>query len=48
MTPEQFVVGLMALAWIVATVRGIRRLDAQEAYRARRDALASITQQEER
>jgi hypothetical protein len=46
MTGEEIVVGAMAVGWIVAIVRGVRRMDAQEGYRARRDALARITQEE--
>jgi len=26
------------VGWIIATVRGVRRMDAQERYRSRRDA----------
>ena len=45
MTGEEIVVGVMAVGWIIAIVRGVRRMDAQEGYRARRDALARITQE---
>ena len=46
MSGEEIVVGVMAVGWIIAIVRGVRRMDAQEGYRACRDALARITQEE--
>ena len=46
MTGEEIVVGAMAVGWIIAIVRGVRRMDAQEGDRSRRDALARITQEE--
>jgi hypothetical protein len=45
-TGEEIVVAVMAVGWIIAIVRGVRRMDAQEGYRSRRDALARITQEE--
>lgn len=47
MSGEEIVVLCWALAWIFVTVRGIRRMDACEQYRARRDAFARITRQEQ-
>jgi hypothetical protein len=46
MSGEEIVVGVMAVGWIIAIVRGVRRMDAQEGYRARREALARITQED--
>ena len=46
MTGEEIVVGVMAVGWIIAIVRGVRRMGARDEYRARRDALARITQEE--
>ena len=46
MTGEELVVAAMTVGWIIAIVRGVRRMDAQEGYRSRRDALARITQEE--
>lgn len=46
MTGEEIVVAAMTVGWIIAIVRGVRRMDAQEGYRSRRDALARITQED--
>ena len=46
MSGEEIVVGVMAVGWIIAIVRGVRRMDAQEGCRARGDALARITQED--
>jgi hypothetical protein len=43
---EEIVVAAMTVGWIIATVRGVRRMDAQEGYRSRRDALARIVKEE--
>jgi hypothetical protein len=43
MTGEQIVVAVLAAMWIVATVRGIRRLDAADEYRRRSEALRRVT-----
>jgi hypothetical protein len=44
MSAEQIVVAVMAAMWIVATVRGIRRLDAAEQYRQRSEALRRVVE----
>jgi hypothetical protein len=36
---------VIALMWIVATVRGVRRMDAQQEYRRRVDALRRVVEQ---
>jgi hypothetical protein len=45
-TPEGWVLGTWTVLWLCGYVRWAKRQDAIEQYRARREALARITQEE--